>query len=192
MQDITLETQTVLLRRLSIEEYGKLLALAEQDTNMWEFFTKNLSDAAQFKSWFDDAINGMLTGNNISFVIIDKLTNNLAGSSSLLNISHYDKRVEIGSSWLGAAFRHTGINKHAKYLLMRYVFENMMFERVEFKTGILNIRARKALQNIGAVEEGTLRSHMLLWNGQRRTSVYYSVLKDEWPLIKNSIFAGIK
>jgi len=75
---------------------------------------------------------------------------------------------------------------------MRYAFEEMNFERVEFKTGVLNTRARKGLEKIGGVEEGVLRSHSLLWNGNRRTSVFYSVLKDEWPKLKTTIFADIQ
>ncbi|WP_460687050.1 hypothetical protein [Niabella aquatica] len=42
------------------------------------------------------------------------------------------------------------------------------------------------------MEEGILRSHSLLWNGNRRTSVFYSVLKDEWPKLKTTIFADIQ
>jgi RimJ/RimL family protein N-acetyltransferase len=74
---------------------------------------------------------------------------------------------------------------------MRYAFDELHFERVEFKTDVLNARARKGLQNIGGVEEGILRSHMTMWNNRRRTSIYYSVLKAEWPGLKQTIFKDI-
>ena len=50
-------------------------------------------------------------------------------------------------------------------------------ERVEFKTDMLNIQARHALRNIGATEEGTLRSFNPMPGGRRRDAVYYSVLR---------------
>ena len=109
-------------------------------------------------------------------------------SSSLGNISLHDLRAEIGWSWLGKEFRSTGLNKHAKYAMMRYAFDELNFERIEFKTDVLNDRARQGLKNIGGVEEGILRSHMTMWNNRRRSSIYYSVLKDEWPKLKNTLF----
>lgn len=72
--------------------------------------------------------------------------------------------------------------------MMRYAFEEQHFERIEFKTDEQNTRARKGLQNAGGIEEGILRSHMKMWNNRRRTSIYYSVLKNEWPGLKATIF----
>ena len=74
---------------------------------------------------------------------------------------------------------------------MNYAFEQLHFERVEFKTDVENARARKGLQNVGGIEEGILRSHMTMWNNRRRTSIYYRVLKDEWPVLKQTTFSDI-
>jgi RimJ/RimL family protein N-acetyltransferase len=80
----------------------------------------------------------------------------------------------------------TGLNKECKFLLLQYAFEHLNFERVEFKTDVLNTAARNALKKIGAKEEGVLRSHMTLHNGRRRDSIYYSILLNEWEEIKNN------
>ncbi|HVK96479.1 MAG TPA: GNAT family protein, partial [Flavisolibacter sp.] len=111
--------------------------------------------------------------------------------SAIGNISQYDLRAEIGWSWLGKEFRSSGINRQAKYLMMKHIFEAWNFERVEFKTDVLNERARKGLQKIGGIEEGVLRSHMTMWNNRRRTSIYYSVLKNEWYQLKETIFKDL-
>jgi N-acetyltransferase len=111
---------------------------------------------------------------------------------SLLNISLHDLRLEIGGSWLGKKFRSTNINRHSKYALTKYTFDELNFARVEFKTDVLNTRARKGLEKIGGKEEGVFRSHMTMWNNRRRDSVYYSVLKNEWALLKQTIFGGIE
>ena len=188
-KNIILQNNRVILRAVIAEDYDTFLKLAQQDENMWEFFSKKLSDAHQLKEWISEALKCLENDTRIPFTIIDKTTNRIAGSSSIGNIAWYDKRLEIGWSWLAPEFMSTGINRNAKFLMMQYSFEVLNFERVEFKTGVLNIRARKGLEKIGGVEEGVLRAHSLLWNGHRRTSIFYSVLKDEWPKLKKTIFA---
>jgi RimJ/RimL family protein N-acetyltransferase len=189
--DLILETNRVILRPVSTADYTTFLDLAGQDKDMWYYFSLNLGDEKQLQRWFEQAFADKAANTRRPFTIIDKQTGKIGGSSSLGNISMHDLRAEIGWSWLGKDFRSTGLNTHAKYAMMRYAFEELNFERVEFKTDVENARARKGLQNVGGIEEGILRSHMTMWNGRRRTSVYYSVLKNEWPVLKQTIFADI-
>jgi RimJ/RimL family protein N-acetyltransferase len=188
--DLTLETSRVILRPLREDDFGPFLALAKQDPPMWDFFSLNLADEAQLQQWFDIAFRDKANDSRRPFTIIEKQTGFIAGSSSLGNISLGDLRAEIGWSWLGKEFRSTGLNKQAKYAMMRYAFEQLKFERIEFKTDVLNARARKGLQGVGGIEEGVLRSHMQMWNNRRRSSVFYSVLRDEWPGLTTTIFKG--
>jgi RimJ/RimL family protein N-acetyltransferase len=172
-------------------DYETFFYLAKQDEEMWKYFSLNLGDEVQLKKWMEMASADKKAGTRRPFTIIDKVTGKIAGSSSMGNISYHDLRLEIGWSWLGKEFRGTGLNKQAKFLMMRYAFEEMNFERVEFKTDVLNARARQGLKNVGGIEEGILRSHMTMWNNRRRSSIYYSVLKDEWPQVKGNIFIDI-
>ena len=190
--DLILETKKVLLRPVEETDRDAFFSLAKNDEEMWEYFSLNLGDENQLRAWMELAIVEKKSGLRRPFAIIDKITGSVAGSSSMGNISFFDLRLEIGWSWLGKPYRGSGINRHAKYLMMRYAFESLLFERVEFKTDLLNARARKGLQNIGGVEEGILRSHMKMWNNRRRTSIYYSVLKDEWPVVKKNLFSDIE
>lgn len=189
--DLVLETSKALLRPIEQNDYETFLRLAKQDEEMWKYFSLNLGDEAQLRKWMEMAFNDKKAETRRPFTIIDKATGQIAGSSSMGNISYHDLRLEIGWSWLGKEFRGTGLNKHAKFLMMRYAFEEMNFERVEFKTDVLNARARQGLKNVGGIEEGILRSHMTMWNNRRRSSIYYSVLKDEWPQVKGNIFKDI-
>jgi len=182
--DLVLETSKALLRPIEQNDYETFLRLAKQDEEMWKYFSLKLGDEAQLRKWMEMAFNDKKAETRRPFTIIHKATGQIAGSSSMGNISYHDLRLEIGWSWLGKEFRGTGLNKHAKFLMMRYAFEEMNFERVEFKTDVLNARARQGLKNVGGIEEGILRSHMTMWNNRRRSSIYYSVLKDEWPQVK--------
>ncbi len=191
-----LETDKVILRPIAQDDFDFFLDLGKKDFDMWYYFTYNLGDEEQLTKWMEMAFADKKAGTRRPFTIIEKATGKIAGSSSMGNISYYDLRLEIGWSWLGTDFRSTGINRHAKYSMMKYAFDELQFERVEFKTDVLNDRARKGLANVGGKEEGILRSHMTMWNNRRRTSIYYSVLKDEWPKLKETIFkemeAGFK
>lgn len=190
-QDLTLETSKALLRPIEPNDYETFLHLAQQDEEMWKYFSLNLADAAQLRKWMEMASADKKADTRRPFTIIDKMSGQIAGSSSMGNISYHDLRLEIGWSWLGKEFRSTGLNKHAKFSMMRYAFDELGFERVEFKTDVENERARQGLRNVGGIEEGILRSHMTMWNNRRRTSIYYSVLKNEWPQLKDTIFKGI-
>jgi len=75
--------------------------------------------------------------------------------------------------------------------MMRYAFDTLGALRVEFKTDALNDRSRAALLGIGASEEGTLRNHMVTYTGRRRHSVYYSVIEEEWPRVKQRLEARL-
>ncbi len=188
--ELAIETERVLLRPLEHADSDAFLALA-QDREMWEYFTLNLADSSQLAKWMDAAHSDRAAGNRRPFTIIDKTSGQIAGSSSLGNIAYHDRRAEIGWSWLGKPYRKTGINFHAKYCMMRYAFEEMDFMRVEFKTDVLNERAKQGLRKVGGKEEGVLRSHMTMWNNRRRDSIYFSVLKNEWLQLKQSIFKDI-
>jgi RimJ/RimL family protein N-acetyltransferase len=44
---------------------------------------------------------------------------------------------------------------------------------------------------VGKVEEGALRSHTLMPGNRRRDTIYYSVLRSEWPSVKKRIFPDL-
>jgi len=124
------------------------------------------------------------------FVIINKADGAFAGSTSYGNISVPNQRLEIGWTWLDKQFHGAGLNKNCKFLLLEYAFGELGMERVELKTDSRNWQSRKAIEKIGGIFEGELRSHTLMRDGFRRNSVYYSILKGEWEHLKGTIFKG--
>ncbi len=189
-QDLKLETDKVLLRPLQHSDIG-LFSPMTKDTSIWKYFTFLLNNPDELQRWVEVAIQERKEGKRIPFSIVEKSTGNICGSTSFGSISYYDKRIEIGWSWLGKQYQGTGINFHAKFCLLSFAFDLMSLERVEIKTDNLNERAKQGLRKIGAKEEGVLRSHMKMPMNRRRDSVYFSILKNEWPGIRNSIFKEI-
>jgi len=181
--DLKLQTGNILLRPTIVEDIAGFAGLTT-DKTMWIYFTNDLSDKTELENWVNDALIQKDNKTRLPFTIIDKKTNNLIGSTSFWNISYRDKRIEIGWTWLGKNFWGKGINDEVKYLMFRYCFDNLHFLRVECKTDVLNIPARKALTRMNMTEEGILRSHTLMTNNRRRDTIYYSILKSEWPEIQ--------
>jgi RimJ/RimL family protein N-acetyltransferase len=190
-ENLSLQTNKILLRPIDENDFDSFLKLA-QDEDAWKYFTLNLADEDHLRKWMNTAFSDRIAGTRRPFTVIDKSTNQIAGSTSIGNISYFDLRLEIGWSWLAKDFRGTEINLNCKYAMLKYAFEDLNFERVEFKTDALNERAKKGLRKIGGKEEGRMRSHMTMWNNRRRDSVFFSVLKNEWPQLKETVFKNIQ
>lgn len=157
------------------------------DPGIWRYFIIMIDNDAAFDAFFDAGLDDLAAGRRVPYVITDKSSGQVAGSMSIGNMAERDGRLEIGWSWLGLAFQGKGINRWAKFLMMEHAFDKLGAERVEFKTDKLNVQARHALRNIGATEEGTLRSFNPMPGGRRRDAVFYSVLRSEWPSVREQL-----
>lgn len=184
--DIILENVFVKLRPLQSQDTATLASIA-LDEEIWRYTVNSISNEPQLQQYVEGAVAARSKQERYPFIIIDKVSGKVAGSTSFGNISSKDKRLEIGWTWLGSEFQGKGINLQCKWLLLKYAFEELQFERVEFKSDINNKKSCKALQKIGAVQEGVLRSHTLMHAGNRRETVYFSVLRSEWERVKISI-----
>jgi RimJ/RimL family protein N-acetyltransferase len=180
---LPLQSESIILRPIKSEDYYAFEKITE-DKSMWDYFTHDLSIRAELKSWIEQAVYDLDLGSRLPFTILDKSSYLIIGSTSIGNVSMRDKRAEIGWTWIGRSHQGKGVNDGIKYLMIKHILEIANFSRVEFKTDVLNVPARKALVRIGAIEEGTLRSHTLMTHARRRDTVYYSILKSEWDDVK--------
>ena len=184
----TLETPRVLLRFITPEDYESLLPLTKEKA-IWTYFRNDLSDENVFKSWIEKLWREKQEEKRAPFILIDKHTNEICGSASFMAISFPDKRMEIGSVWLGTAFMGTGIIRPAFFALFSYAFEVMKMERVEVRVDNLNERAKAAYLKVGMIPEGVLRSVDVIHGSRRRDVLYLSILRQEWAERKQSFFS---
>lgn len=189
LQALSLENELVQLRRVRITDREAFERIAF-DVDIWRHFVAQVTTSAELDRFLELALQDTLNGSRIVFAIIDRKTDRIVGSSAYGNLAPGEARLEIGWSWLGALARGTGINRAAKHALLRHAFEVLGCVRVEFKTDVLNLRARAGLVGIGATEEGVLRSFNYMPGGRRRDVIYYSILAGEWPLVQARHFAG--
>lgn len=99
--------------------------------------------------------------------------------------------VEIGGTWLAKSAQRTSINTEAKLMLMTYAFETWRVQRVAICTDERNDQSRRAIERIGGIFEGVLRSDRPSWvaseKGNLRNTAVYSVLSAEWPQVKSRL-----
>ena len=178
--DIELENDRARIQPLTMVHLEALVPIATQHPDLVRYSPSLIHTPELLQKYITDAMDDRTTHFRYAFAIWDKLTSRYAGSTSFANISDKDGRLEIGYTWLGKDFHGKGLNARVKSLLLDYAFNELGFERVEFKTDERNTKSRRALEKLGAQYEGCLRSHMLMTDGFRRNSVYYSILKNEW------------
>lgn len=187
---VRLEGTRVRLERMRLDHVDALAAVG-LDESLWRFTPRRLHNRNDMSEYVGRALDGFRAGTMLPFVIIDAAAGAVIGSTRFGNIDRDNRRVEIGWTWITPAWQRTGANREAKYLLLEYAFEELDCIRVEFKTDALNKISREALRGLGAVEEGTLRNHVVVEGGRLRDTVYYSILDSEWPAVKSDLERGL-
>ncbi|MDE2486122.1 MAG: GNAT family N-acetyltransferase [Alphaproteobacteria bacterium] len=112
------------------------------------------------------------------------------GVSSYLGVDGPNATVEIGGTYYAPEARGGPVNPAAKRLLLAHAFEAGS-RRVQFKVDAINARSRAAVLKLGAVQEGILRQDRVCWTGRIRDTVYFSVLADEWPGVRDRLEARL-
>jgi RimJ/RimL family protein N-acetyltransferase len=184
-----LENSIALIKPLEREHFEALLPFG-LDLPLWTMQPRKMETQQDMVNYLEEALKEKADGVSIPFVIIDQRTNEVAGSTRYGNLVPAHKRLEIGWTFIGTKFQRSGLNRAVKFELLRYGFETLGLNRIELKTDSLNNQSRTAMNKIGAKEEGIFRNHMITHTGRLRHSVYLSIIKEEWPEIKSTLFSA--
>lgn len=157
--------------------------------SLFEFYPIKYADTEDF---VNQLLKSKETGTFFPWVFIDNKTQECIGSSSFAAISFEHKRLELGWTWFGEKNQKNGYNVESKLLLLKFLFEQERFNRVELKADALNTASNIAMQKLGFVKEGVFRNHMIMPSGRIRNSIYYSIISDEWENTKAIIEARLK
>ncbi|MET4074171.1 RimJ/RimL family protein N-acetyltransferase [Hymenobacter sp. UYCo722] len=184
---IVLENSRVRLRPLELTDFEALKAVA-MDADLWQYTLTRADDAVSLAAYLRQAVEAREQGLRYPFVIIDRETGELAGSTSYYSVLEPDQRLSIGYTWVGTKFQRSGLNRACKHLLLSYAFDTLSYERVELETDARNHKSRTAMARMGATEEGLLRSHRPTQGGIRRDTVIFSVIRSDWSGLRQSVF----
>lgn len=101
------------------------------------------------------------------------------GYIGLLNIVAAHRTVELGHVMYSTSLQRTTAASEAVYLLMRYVFCELGYRRVEWKCNNLNEPSKRAALRYGFQFEGVFRQHLIM-KGRNRDTAWFSMLDSEW------------
>jgi len=186
LESVTLEGQHVRLEPLTLEHAAALWRVGTE-AEIWRWMPYVVRSEDDMRRYIQTALARQHTGTGLGFVTIARSLEQPVGATTYLNVDAANQRLEIGSTWITPVWQRSAFNTEAKYLQLCHAFEVLECIRVEFKTDALNVKSRQALARIGATEEGMFRNHMLMPNGRKRHSVYFSIIDSEWPAIKTHL-----
>lgn len=181
----SLEGKHVGLEPLRPEHADMLWEIAKDHLDdLFQWIPYRLDSLESFRDFNAAVLKEQERGLTVPFATFERGSNQISGTTRFMNMDLTNRKVEIGSTWIAPRWQRTAVNTEAKYLMLRHAFEVWKCLRVELKTDSRNERSRNAILRLGAKEEGTLRKHMVCWDGRQRDSVYFSILDTEWPKVK--------
>ena len=184
IKQVTLEGKYVLLRPPSINDLDGL-SYAAQDGEIWNSPYAIFPTISELSKYLQDLLKKQKS--ILPFIIIHKQSNKIVGTTRYLNIDYDNYHLEIGHTWLARSYRRTAVNTESKLLMLQYAFEKLNCIAVEIRTDILNKISRKAIERLGAIQDGILRNHKIMRYGRIRDTVCYSIIQSEWPQVKENL-----
>ena len=158
------------------------------DDRIWRLMRYGLiRTEADMRGWVRSLLDGQAVGTDLPFAVIQLASGRVAGATRFMEIHPEHKGLEIGGTWYGLEFQRTAVNSECKYLLLRHAFDGLGAIRVQFKADVRNERSWRAIERIGAKREGILRNQIILPDGVIRDSVYYSIIDQEWPGVRDRL-----
>jgi len=190
-KEIELETNNIKLIPINVGHKNDLIT-ASKEGNLSELWYASVPDSKNIDRYIAKAIEDFIQDKGLAFVVIDKKTNKVIGTTRYTNAVPEHKRLEIGYTWYAQSYQKTYVNSECKLLLLTYAFENLKAIAVEFRTNWYNFQSRNAIARLGAKQDGVLRNHQILPNGFLRDTVVFSIIDNEWKTCKYSLLHKIE
>jgi N-acetyltransferase len=159
---------------------------------IWAYFRDPVTSLRGMEEWIATALRDRDQNGAMPYAVRDRHSGDLVGSTRLFDIQPGNRNGEIGYTWYTPAAQRTSVNTECKLLLLSHAFGPMDCLRIQFKTCARNVASQKAIERLGAVKEGALRDHIVCHDGYVRTSVYYSILQREWPVVKKRLEGSLE
>ena len=192
-ENLVLENDRVLMRPLQSEDLKFLLPFAENEPDTWDFSLVSAAGKNGMTNYVEYAVRQLQLKKEYPFIVFDKVANAYAGSTRFYDIQLDFATTILGYTWYGRDFRLTGLNRHCKFLMLNFAFEEWGMERVEFRADLRNEKSIDSMKKIGCTVEGIFRSRYPMISGGRKDSIILSILKNEWfDLVKENLRANTR
>ena len=191
-EEIILENERVLLRPLRISDGSLLSHYVNEEPDLWQYSLVAIHNSEDLENYIQSAIDARENKTSYAFIVFDKLLNEYVGCTRFYDMQLAYQTTQLGYTWYSKKCWGTKLNENCKYLLLQFAFDQMGFERVEFRADNNNKRSIAAMQKIGCTIEGVLRNHLPMPSGKRRDSIVLSILKEQWKAsLKHALAAQL-
>lgn len=182
---VRLENDFVALEPLREEHAGELIAAAESP-DTFRYFSRlpDPFDEAGMRAFIVYLLGPAET---LPFAVFDRAAQRYVGITTYYDIRPVHATIEIGWTWYAPSARRTPVNPSCKRLLLAHAFQTLGAHRVALRTDARNVASRGAMEKLGARFEGLIREHIVMPDAHRRTSAYYSILRPEWPPLRDGL-----
>lgn len=145
---------------------------------LWEFMPRGpFTDVDDFRAWMRA---WQATPGTLAFTVHRADSHERLGMISIMRATPEHGVAELGCIWYVPAATRTKVNTETNYLLLRYLFEDLGYRRIEWKCDDRNAPSRAAALRLGFAYEGTFRQHMFI-KGRNRDTAWFAMLDSEWP-----------
>jgi len=182
LEPVTLRGEHARLEPLSAAHREGLVE-AVRDGELWKLWYTSVPRPENMQKEIDRRLSLQTAGTMLPFTVFDA-EGAIAGMTTYMNVDAANRRVEIGSTWYAKRVQRTPLNTQCKLLLLTHAFETLDCIAVEFRTHFFNHQSRRAIERLGAKQDGILRSHQIAPNGTLRDTVVFSIIASEWPTVK--------
>ena len=182
---ITLTGKHAVLEPLSMSHHDELVEAA-RDGELWKLWYTSIPEPEMMRLEIKRRLVQQDAGSMMPWAV-RSAEGKIVGMTTFMNIDSKNRRVEIGSTWYAKSAQRTALNTECKLMLLTYAFEKLKCIAVEFRTSFYNQASRRAIERLGAKQDGILRSHQLHTNGTLRDTVVYSIISAEWPAVKEHL-----
>jgi len=182
---VTLRGEHARLEPLSHDHHARLVE-AVKDGELWKLWYTFVPKPEDMTKEIDRRLGLQKSGSMLPFTVFDA-AGTIVGMTTYMNIDAANRRVEIGSTWYARRVQRTPLNTECKLLLLAHAFEALDCIAVEFRTNFFNHQSRRAIERLGAKQDGILRSHQVASNGVLRDTVVFSIIAPEWQTVKTHL-----
>jgi len=185
-EPIALSGRHAALEPLAYEHHDALVE-AVRDGELWKLWYTAVPAPEGMRAEIERRLTLQQAGSMLPFAVRSLASGSIVGMTTYMNIDANNRRVEIGSTWYARSAQRTPLNTECKLLLLTHAFETLACIAVEFRTGFFNYASRRAIERLGAKQDGILRSHQRYADGSLRDTVVYSIVAQEWPAVKRHL-----
>ncbi len=180
-EPVTLSGQHAKLLPLSPAHCAGLID-AVKDGELWRLWYTAIPTPEAMAAEIARRLGLQASAAMLPFTVFDA-SGKIVGMTTYMNVDNAQQRLEIGSTWYARCVQRTPLNTECKRLLLGHAFDTLGCIAVEFRTHRFNTQSRRAIERLGAQQDGILRNHQRAGNGTLRDTVVYSITADEWPTV---------